>query len=262
MNKKISFAEKKEIQMQMLREIDVYCRQHKIRYSLAYGTLLGAIRHKGFIPWDDDVDIMMPLPDMIRFKNGFNSANVEYHDVWNDKYYEHSFSRLAHRKSYSREGAFTSYGICIDLYVMIGVPENDTDYEAYFKLIEPVYNKTLFLLMWQRRFARRFSFIKRIPGFTATNRKLADIFLNKSIDYNRAKRFYNIAGHIIRRKKMTYDRDLFANLIDVEFQGEKFLATADYDYYMRLCYGDYMQLPPEDQRVLYHGGNFFWKEKQ
>ena len=66
--KEITLEERKQIQLRMLIEIDAFCRKHNIRYSLAYGTLIGAIRHKGFIPWDDDVDIMMPLPDMLRFK--------------------------------------------------------------------------------------------------------------------------------------------------------------------------------------------------
>ena len=63
---------RKDIQFSMLKEIDSFCRQHSIRYSLAYGTLLGAIRHNGFIPWDDDVDIMMPIVDLLVFKKNFS----------------------------------------------------------------------------------------------------------------------------------------------------------------------------------------------
>ena len=67
-NKKpISIEERKVVQLEMLKEINSFCKANNIRYSLAFGTLLGAVRHKGFIPWDDDVDIMMPLPDMLRF---------------------------------------------------------------------------------------------------------------------------------------------------------------------------------------------------
>lgn len=54
--------------MDMLAEMDKFCKKHHLRYSLAYGTLLGAVREKGFIPWDDDMDVMMPLPDMLVFK--------------------------------------------------------------------------------------------------------------------------------------------------------------------------------------------------
>ena len=63
----LSLEEKRKIQLSMLDEVDAFCRKNSIRYSLACGTLLGAIRHKGFIPWDDDMDIVMPEPDFLRF---------------------------------------------------------------------------------------------------------------------------------------------------------------------------------------------------
>ena len=81
MKQEISFEEKKRIQLEMLDEIDAFCRANNIRYSIAFGTLLGAVRHKGFIPWDDDVDIMMPLPDLMRFKQMFKSNTIDYLDV-------------------------------------------------------------------------------------------------------------------------------------------------------------------------------------
>ena len=74
--KKISFEKQKEIQLEMLKEIDYFCKHNSIRYSLAFGTLLGAIRHKGYIPWDDDVDIMMPYPDLIKLKRLFSSEKI------------------------------------------------------------------------------------------------------------------------------------------------------------------------------------------
>lgn len=92
--KEIIFEERKQIQLQMLIEVDEFCRKHKIRYSLAYGTLIGAIRHKGFIPWDDDVDIMMPLPDMLKFRDLFKSETMRYCDVDTDPKYQYAFQEL------------------------------------------------------------------------------------------------------------------------------------------------------------------------
>ena len=76
--KKLSQKEVRQIQLNIMHNIHVYCIEHNIRYSLAFGTLIGAVRHKGFIPWDDDIDIMMPRFDYNRFIQGFETI---YHDL-------------------------------------------------------------------------------------------------------------------------------------------------------------------------------------
>ncbi len=258
--KQIDLSEKRIIQLDMLKEIDVFCREHNIRYSLAFGTLLGAIRHKGFIPWDDDVDIMMPLPDLIQFKNEFKSDQIEYLDVWNNNCYDWPFSRLAYRKTYSQDGVYKSYGICIDLYIMIGVPSNESEYKKFFKRLALIDDIRDFLQVWNCRFRRRFSIVKQIPGYTYIKRYFSNVLINHSVDYKKAKYFYNISGPIKRHRKYTYDKDLFSKLIDVDFEDNKFLGFANFDYYLTCCYGDYMQLPPEDQRYPYHSGKYYWKE--
>ena len=65
--KAISQEEIRSIQIAILNSVDAFCRKNNLKYSLAYGTLIGAVRHKGFIPWDDDIDIIMPRPDYDRF---------------------------------------------------------------------------------------------------------------------------------------------------------------------------------------------------
>ena len=122
----ISFVERKKIQLEMLIEIDDFCRNHNIHYILAFGTLLGAIRHKGYIPWDDDVDISMPYEDLLRFKNEFKSDKLKYCDIDTEKYYDFPFSRVCYLPTYSKYGLICkSYGLSIDVYPLIEVSNSD-----------------------------------------------------------------------------------------------------------------------------------------
>ena len=79
--KYINVEELKHIQLDMLSDIAEFCEQNHIKYFLAYGTLIGAIRHKGYIPWDDDIDICMPRPDYDKFLRLYNKKNSAYKAV-------------------------------------------------------------------------------------------------------------------------------------------------------------------------------------
>lgn len=82
-NVELSLEERKKVQLEMLKEVDTFCRENNIKYALSCGTLIGAIRHKGFIPWDDDVDITMPFDDMVHFLKIFKSDKIEICDAFN-----------------------------------------------------------------------------------------------------------------------------------------------------------------------------------
>ena len=259
MKREITLEERKVIQLEMLDEIDEFCRANNIRYSIAFGTLLGAIRHKGFIPWDDDVDIMMPLPDLLKFKKLFKSEKMEYVDVDKDPKYGFAFSRVAHKCSYNKEGLVSkTYGICIDLYIVIGLP-NDT--KSFFNQLQPLFNRRINAMKWRSRIVRYLP-CHNIPYYNKIQKSYRDNLFTNSIEYNTALGYYIIAGPLRLRDKMTYDRDLFSSLIRVNFENREYMSIADWDYFLNLRYGDYMQLPPENQRHPYHGGHYFWKEEK
>lgn len=257
MRQEISFEERKRIQLDMLDVIDDFCRKNGIRYSIAFGTLLGAVRHKGFIPWDDDVDIMMPLPDLLKFKASFKSDKYKYIDVDLDRTYAFDFSRVAAINTYNQEGPVSkSYGVCIDVYVLVGLPANIDD---YFAKVSRITNIRLKMVRLRRALVSRLP-IKNIPFYSYIQKLNRDTFFNEAISYQEAVKYYIIAGPLNIKEKMTYDRDLFKEICELSFEDRTYCAISDWDYFLTLRYGNYMQLPPEDQRHPYHGGHYYWKE--
>lgn len=254
-NKRVSDTERKQIQLDMLKEIDYFCRANCIRYSLAFGTALGAVRHKGFIPWDDDVDIVMPLSDMRRFRDIFHSDMILYHDIDVDPSYTNAFSRLSYIPTYRKIGVIhKTYGVNIDLYPAVGLPETKEDVDSFFAKIAKMNKKRRFLMKWRSRLMRYFPVIG-IPFFGTFIRKYRDMILY-SYPYEGSK-YYLHAGRTVWDN--VFDFNIFDELIEADFEDCKLLLSARYHDYLSHCYGDYMQLPPENQRHPYHGGDYYWK---
>lgn len=251
----ISFEERKKIQLDMLREIDSFCRENKIKYSLAYGTLLGAIRHGGYIPWDDDVDIFMTFPDILKFRSLFKSEKLQYCDIETVKHYEYAFSRIAFKPTYSKTGLLaTSYGINIDLYALVGIPENNDEAIAFINKGESLRKDRLHMLKWRSRILR-FLPITNIPGFDRTIKKYYSFIT--SFSFNESKRFICLG---MPELQYSYNYNILDRTVDVSFEGLKLMAIKDWDFYLRQRYGDYMTPPPPEQRVPYHGGHYYWKK--
>ena len=258
---KITLEEKRKIFLDMLQEVDAFCRSHNIRYSLSSGTLIGAIRHKGFIPWDDDLDITMPLPDMIRFKEEFVSETIKYCDVDTERNHFLPFSRLVFLPTYSKVGLFNiGLGVNIDVYPIVGLSSSAKERDSYFKQAMKIYSR-------RRHFMKLSSAIQKVtplfcfPGTRQIVKKYRNLELFSSNPYNQSECFFRIADalkpNVIKRDIL--DFDLFAQLIDIPFENVTCKATAYFHKYLTQKYGDYMQLPPESERIPKHEADYFWK---
>lgn len=251
----IGLIEKRKIQLDMLKEVDTFCRKNGIRYSLAYGTLIGAIRHKGFIPWDDDMDIMMPLPDMLRFKNEFKSNSLKVFDIDTCDYYPWQFPRIGHLSTCSIDGPFRKgSGINIDLYVVSGMVDDTNKIQLFLEEGQKLQRKAEFYRVWHSREVRYtpFSFL---PGYKKTIKRLCDFV--RQYPYEGSKKYFHIGGAF--KIHNVFDYDVFENIIDVDFEGCNFMVTGRFDDYLRQIYGDYMQLPPEEKRHPYHNDGYYWR---
>ena len=255
MDNKLSDEQRRNLQLQILDEIDELCKQNGIKYSLAYGTLLGAVRHHGFIPWDDDVDIMMPYHDMIKFKECLNSELIEFIDADNNNQFEWFFSRIASKKTYSKPGKYIqSYGVNVDLYPIVNVLDDERIIDNYLiegQRLNALANNSI---KWQRRAAKYLS-LKTIPTFRHNVLKLrAHVYQYKD---ESSSIFFSTGGSFKRFN--IFDFDFFNELDNIVFEGRQYSAIKEFDKYLSQIYGEYMTPPPEDKRIPYHGGVYYWK---
>ena len=256
--RKIDLSELRAIQLDILSEVDEFCKKNGIRYSLWAGTLLGAVRHKGFIPWDDDIDLMMPRDGYDRFAREFRSEKSVLQDLRNDPNVIECFLKVYRKNTRMIDTQFgrNLWGIYIDIFPIDGVPDSYREQcNRIIKLKEqlprvcPFYktvphNKAL----WFAKYV-----IKRIAfpfyGSVLDIKKKIET-IAKSTPFETSSYAGVILGELGDREVVK--KSVFDTYVDMPFEGKMFPAIKEFDIYLRALYGDYMKLPPVEQRVSHH----------
>ncbi|MBR4626748.1 MAG: LicD family protein [Ruminococcus sp.] len=255
--KKISQSELKRIQLQILDNVVEYCEKNDIHYWLDSGTLLGAIRHKGYIPWDDDIDIGMLRIDYDKFINGYNQEKSNYcvHCLENDSDFYLPFAKVYDSTTELYEPDEKGFKLCIniDIFVFDNAPDDDL-------MVEKMFNKRDLLrkrfMLYSSNHRPSGVWIIRIIKYMCRYiyRLFPDNSIRKMIDNSKkysdteTKRVGNFIGY----SKMVCNKRVFDSYIDVEFEGKQYKAPVGYDEWLRALYGDYMRLPPVEERVSHH----------
>ena len=252
----LTFEEQRLVQLEILKEIDAVCRRERIKYSLAFGTLLGAIRHQGYIPWDDDLDIMMPYEDMIRLRMSLHSNQIKFYDIDTDKTYGNAFANICSLKTYRKIGKAKERGLGIDVYPIVKIPSDEQQQENFFRKAERLQSRRSFFLKARLFLLSRYS-INSLFGYHKSIKAFRDFLISQMSGIS--KSYYIIAGPLRLRKNMIYNEDLFETMTTVIFEGEEYPAIANYELFLRMRYGNYMVLPPEEERKPYHGQHYYWK---
>lgn len=246
-------------EQEILDVIHQVCTEHGLRYSLAYGTLIGAVRHKGFIPWDDDIDIMMPREDYEKLIAVWNQSAPKGYILQNtrtDSDFTQNFTKI--RKDHTtflqgEEERTKQYhkGIFVDIFPGDRVPSGKIGQKMQY--IACAVN-----LLYSRGHTSGSGGVIGV-----TERILLNVSKEKYItrrEYAEKKiRCWNGDGSLqyvfpstIGSSRKYYPANLFENLKTIGFNGKEYMCVADADTILRIEYGDYMQLPPEEDRVWKH----------
>lgn len=266
---KLNIDEIKKLQLDMLIAIADFCEKHNLNYFLAYGTLIGAIRHKGYIPWDDDIDIVMPRQDYDRFIEIFNNENTDTHYLalapfkHNHPHLKIADTRACVKKSIFKPISKNGFYRTIDVFPLDGVPEGDEEYKDWFqklyKLYYSFYKKQLaFSGGIYNRFRRLLSKIKARAWLPKSSFKKASKKLHLKYPYKDCQ-YIGAIESTANSPKNKVKKEWYDEFIYVEFEGHKFRAPKHFDEILSTIYGNYMEFPPVEQRVFLHQEDVFWR---
>lgn len=263
--KELSLNELRIKQMSMLKDVDSYCSANGLTYFLTYGTLIGAIRHSGYIPWDDDIDILMPRPDYEKFirnykmKDSFVVSNVT------DPNYQYLFAKVSDNQTILVEDTSkkTDLGVYIDVFPLDGMPDSIEEGQKQImkkKKWLNFYNvKRLKLYSTYRAKYKNivllFLKICLLPiPFKYVEKKLYQIMTRYSYEHSN-----NVVEMIFANPTRIVSKELFSKAIKWKFEDTEFNVPIGYDKYLTSIYGDYMKLPKEENRITHHRFKVYWK---
>lgn len=259
----IEFREFLQLQMEILDYLHSFCLEHNINYSLSGGSLLGAVRHQGFIPWDDDIDVMLLRDQYDKLRIEWNKSKHPYilHCLENNNSIGFSYGKISNPKTVVYEDGTAYMGVNIDVFPMDDIYDQEdyikrksavlSVYDNIYKISVPNSNRTLRGLLKYYIYRLRF-FNKKREDFAIEIDKIAREKNNCGCNYI----FELVDGRIY---KSFCNKTVADDYVDVPFEGKFYKAVKGYDEYLTSIFGDYMQLPPKEKQVSHHKFQAFWK---
>lgn len=270
--KKLLIDEQKKIMVEILRYFDEKCRENNINYSLIGGSLIGAIRHKGIIPWDDDIDVILTKDNYEKIiKVLLNENNSRYKLLTTDNCpdYFFPFPKLVDTKTFVIEPMslkqIDEYGIYIDIFSYFNISDDKNKAIKTVKKIK----------LYNRLISRRKTPIKKLPfskvcigiirnliSFLIGKKKLLKMIYKISNNVDNINSSYVVSNWPIYpiEKEIQLSKNI-EEYIDVPFENMTVMIFKNYDEILKTTFGDYMKLPPEDKRVC-HGLIAYWRDDE
>ena len=254
---KLSVEEIRETELNMLKIIKDFCNEHNLTYYLSNGTLLGAVKYKGFIPWDDDIDIFLPREDYDYLVEHFvDTFPYVLFSTQRVKEFRFPFAKLCDmttRRIEDNNDNGVELGMDIDIFPL------DTWHEDAVRQVKKQCRTLTFL-----RLAKNRRIVSTNPLRTLTKRVTAVFCKMFSASYfikkmqKRASQYYPESKNLgcvvwpVYGANEIIPKEVFSQTIEVEFEGEKFSAPVGYDTYLRSLYGNYEEDPPLEKQKTHH----------
>lgn len=269
----LSLQEIQQYSLQILLQVHYFCVKHGIPYTLAYGTLIGAVRHKGFIPWDDDIDIIMTRDNFERFVREYQSNDNFKLVSPNDKNSFIAFARVCDIKNtiIATRSPWSDFktGLWIDIFPMDSISDNEEEHKRRFKKLSRLWMaigiargaKSSFSKQWGVKGNLKILLKKLIFLNSCTLRKKVESFISEINDGA-----FSDSSHCAQLACCDeygfYEKKDFEEYTTLEFEGHQLMVIKEYDKVLRMLYGDYMQLPPIKDQVpkQAHYIRFFHKD--
>lgn len=265
------FRKMQLLELDMLIDFDRVCRKHNIKYSILAGTMLGAVRHKGFIPWDDDADIGMLREEYEKFKLVISDLNPDicfFQDHTTDPEYRWGYGKLRRAGTeYVRVGQEhlkCKTGIFVDVF-----PLDDCPRSSFGQMVQDFYCFCCRKILWSevgrvvcKGFLKAwYSLLAKIPTKYAFS--LLSLYTKKSRNDNdklvRTLCYTSIGKLYFKhplKQKYGLPKSWFLNCSEYDFENVKLMGSRDYDEVLSFWFGDYMKLPPENQREQHSACSF------
>ena len=272
--KEMKLREIQNVELNILKKIDEICEENHFKYYIYYGTLLGAVRHKDFIPWDDDADIIMPRPDFEKFVSYCNKHKKELAPFslmyyTNNNKYIYPIGRLIdtrYRVDYEGNDDY-GLGLFVDIYPYDGVGNTYAEAKKNVKRLRliryflqlagtnRVYKSQYGLFATLLKYlARPWAKLIGVKGFIKIEQ-----FVIKKYTYNNSKFVANALWNCYGIREIA-EKNTFEYETKLEFSGLKFNAPSNFDEHLKRIYGDYMTPPPKEERHPTHDYKAYLKD--
>jgi lipopolysaccharide cholinephosphotransferase len=256
---RIDTDEMKAIELDIMRELYKVCHEEGLKCAMAYGTLLGAIRHHGFIPWDDDIDLLMPRTDYERLPELFaeHTSKPYYKIIWyRDRSSIYPFIKVVDTRTevieHYIDERWNRVGVWVDIFPVDGMGPDDQPFESAIKL------------------RRKYDYLaanvhEGSSAFSMVGKRVLKAIMPKEDIYQVASQMDDLARAVPLTKSEEVAQlvwpfgssermpsSIITDLCPYEFEGEQFEGPRNYDLCLTRWYGDYMTPPPENERIPHY----------